>query len=275
MQRKLFAKIVAFVVVIICLFSFCSCEEETWSYNSETNKTAAKSHIPFAGVKQIDKYDLPKMTSPYKVVDISAWQEEVDFKSVAESGVKGVVIRLARYNSDKDAYFDRNYQEAKKHGLMVGCYFFMGAKTVDEAKAEADKVIALLDENKYELELPVFYDVENEHGDENGSISKLGKQLLTDIIKTFCDRLKENGYYAGYYSNIKFAQEAYYPEQLLAYPYWVAKWSLSNSYESPYYLWQYSSTGSVPGVNGDCDLDICFADFYSYIKEHGYNNLKK
>ena len=126
-----------------------------------------------------------------------------------------------------------------------------------------------------ERKVPVFYDVENEHGDETGSISNLDRQLLTDIIKTFCDTLRENNYYSGYYSNISFAKDDYYPEQLREYPFWLAQWGEINTCSYDFYLWQYSATGQVPGVNGDCDLDLCFADFESYIREQGYNNLKK
>lgn len=276
MLKKYLIKVMTLVMAVFCMCCVPGCKEKSWDYNSEINKAAAKEHVPFKGIKPTSPdYELPALTNPFKVIDVSAWQGEVDFKAVAESGVEGVVVRLARYNSDKDRYFDRNYEEAKKHGLMVGCYFFMGAKTVDEAKAEAENVIALLDEKKYELELPVFYDVENEHGDESGSISSLDRQVLTDIIKMFCKTLKENGYYAGYYSNVKFAYEEYFPEQLAEYPYWVARWDENNTCVFPYYLWQYSSTGSVPGIVGDCDLDMCFADFYTYIKERGYNNLKQ
>lgn len=276
MLKKHFFRAMSVVIAVVYVCCACGCDKKSWDYNSEINKAAAKEHVPFTGVKAVKtEYDLPELKSPFKLIDVSAWQEEIDFKAVAESGVKGVIIRLARYNSEKDEYFDRNYIEAKKYGLMVGCYFFMGAKSIDDAKSEADKVINLLNENKYELELPVFYDVENEHGDEDGAISALERQALTDIIKTFCERLKENGYYAGYYSNIKFAQENYFPEQLENFPYWVARWGENNTCAFPYYVWQYSSTGSVPGVNGDCDLDMCFADFYTYIKENGYNNLKK
>lgn len=274
--RKYFVKIVFAVILIACILLVSGCKEKEWNYNSETNKAAAQNHIPFTGIEPVaEKPDLPKMTAPYKVIDVSAWQEEVDFKAVSDSGVKGVVIRLARYNSDKDVYFDRNYAEAKKYGLLVGCYYFMGAKTTAEAEAEADKVIDLLNEKKYELELPVFYDVENEHGDESGSISNLDRQVLTDIIKTFCDTLRENNYYSGYYSNISFAKDDYYPEQLNEYPFWLAQWGEINNCQYDFYLWQYSATGQVPGVNGDCDLDLCFADFNTYMRAHGYNNLKK
>ncbi|MBQ8164492.1 MAG: glycoside hydrolase family 25 protein [Clostridia bacterium] len=283
MQRKsAFIKFITALLtgVILCQTAGCKgffdSNGPSWDYNSEINKAAARNHKPFTGAISSDpEYDLPEMTEPFKVIDISAWQEKVDFKAVAESGVDGVILRLARYDMDKDTYFDRNYSEAKKNGLMVGCYYFMGAQSTDEAYSDAEKVTKLLDEKKYELELPVFYDVEDEHGSLSGNISSLDRQLLTDIIKTFCETMRENGYYTGYYSTVSFAEKEYYPEQLCQYPFWVARWSESVSAQLTYYVWQYSATGSVPGVNGECDINLCFADFCTYIEKHGYNNLSK
>ncbi|MBQ8827992.1 MAG: 1,4-beta-N-acetylmuramidase, partial [Clostridia bacterium] len=215
-----------------------------------------------------------KMTVPYKVIDVSAWQGEIDWSAVAESGTDGVIIRLGRYDIEKDQYFEANYRGAKENGLLVGCYYFMGAQSVAEAEAEAEKVAALLDEYRYELELPVFYDVEDDIVENLGNISKLDRQILTDIIKSFCVRMQELGYYSGYYSNVSFALKEYYPEQLYMYPLWIAKWSdnISDSFGNS--VWQYSSEGSVPGVDGYCDLNLCFVDFYGFIKENGFNNLK-
>jgi len=276
MLKNLFIKSVAVMTSLVCLLCVTGCGKKSWEYNSKVNKAAAKEHVPFTGAKKTEQdYDMPELTEPFKVIDVSAWQEDVDFRAVAESGVKGVILRLARYNMDKDEYFDINYTKAKENGLLVGCYFFMGAQSIEESKSEAEKVIWLLDEKKYELELPVFYDVEDEHDTDPGNISSLDRQLVTDMVKTFCDTLAENGYYAGYYCNLKFANNEIYPDQLGKYPFWVARWSVNNSSRYPYLLWQYSATGSVPGVEGDCDLDLCFADFYTYIKAHGYNNLKE
>ncbi len=278
MRLKLvFAKLSLIFIVMVMLMQSLPLSV-LWKNSDNKSKVPnvikPEEHIPFRGIKYIDtSYDYPKMTEPFKMIDVSAWQEEIDWKAVAQSGVKGVILRLARYNLDKDEYFDINYRGAKENGLMVGCYFFMGATTIDEAEAEAKKVADILDENKYVLELPVFYDVEDEHDTVPGNISSLDRQLLTDIIKTFCGKMQEYGYYSGYYSNLIFANRHYYHEQLYMYPYWVARWNDYNSNPIPYTVWQYSATGTVPGVEGDCDLDLCFADFYGFMKERGFNNL--
>ncbi|MBE7064222.1 MAG: hypothetical protein E7384_00180 [Ruminococcaceae bacterium] len=277
--RKCIIKILIFVLALVLMSFFTACDfgkSKSWEYNSEVNVDAAEKYTAFTGVRNENSSDvLPKLIEPFRVIDVSAWQEDVDFKAVKESGVKGVILRLARYNMEKDGYFDINYTKAKQNGLLVGCYYFMGAQSIEESYEEAQKVIRLLDEKKYELELPVFYDVEDEHGSEPGNITMLDNQLLTDMVKTFCDTLIENGYYSGYYCNLKFARTELFPVQLTKYPFWVARWSDNNACVFPYLVWQYSATGNVPGVEGDCDMDLCFADFETYIRENGYNNLKK
>lgn len=43
-------------------------------------------------------------------------------------------------------------------------------------------------------------------------------------------------------------------------------WSHCN-YGSNYGIWQHSSTGSVPGVNGNCDLDYAYIDYAGVINK--------
>lgn len=38
-------------------------------------------------------------------------------------------------------------------------------------------------------------------------------------------------------------------------------------------IWQYTNTGSVPGISGNVDLDLSFTDYATIIREGGYNHL--
>ena len=38
-------------------------------------------------------------------------------------------------------------------------------------------------------------------------------------------------------------------------------------------MWQYTSTGSVPGISGNVDLDLGYVDYPSIIKDAGLNHL--
>ena len=52
--------------------------------------------------------------------------------------------------------------------------------------------------------------------------------------------------------------------QLQDYPFWLAHYTtdwVPTSFRYHYHMWQYSSDGSVPGIEGRVDLDLCLTDF--------------
>ena len=40
-------------------------------------------------------------------------------------------------------------------------------------------------------------------------------------------------------------------------------------------MWQYSSKGSLPGINGNCDMNYAYKDYPSIIKKAGLNGYTK
>ena len=51
---------------------------------------------------------------------------------------------------------------------------------------------------------------------------------------------------------------------------WVADWNGTCGYSGDKVLWQYSASGTVPGINGNVDKDYAYTDF-AVIKEKGFN----
>ena len=47
-----------------------------------------------------------------------------------------------------------------------------------------------------------------------------------------------------------------------AYPFFVADYTGSVTYPGTYQMWQYSSTGRVPGISGNVDMDHSYVDVY-------------
>lgn len=223
-------------------------------------------------------YEMPdRLSSPQLYIDVSAWNAEIDWTAVKEAGVTGAILRIARYNLGIDPLFDTYYKEAKENGIKVGCYYFMNAQSEKEARLDARNLIFLLESNGYEMDLPIFYDVEDEHEGSVPPVSALGKDLLTDIIIAFCEEMLANGFYAGYYSNLLFVRNCYEPELLEKYPFWLASWK-TEIYGDEYpnlTMWQMSAEGEIDGIEGDCDMNRCFVDFASYIEKKGYNKLKR
>ena len=59
------------------------------------------------------------------------------------------------------------------------------------------------------------------------------------------------------------------------YTIWLAHWVDQTNYSGAYGIWQHSEKGSVDGINGNVDLDICYKDFPTIIKAKGLNGYGK
>ncbi len=195
-----------------------------------------------------------------KGIDVSKWQRNIDFQKVKNDGIDFVIIRIGygKYESQKDLYFEKNYEEARKVGLPVGVYHYSYATSIEDAKLEAACVLCWL--NRRKLDLPVYFDIEDK------CQSKLPKKLLTDICKAFCNRIEASGYWAGIYANKYWSSNLINGAELgKRYTYWVAQYNNKCTYDGPYDMWQYSSSGKVNGINGNVDMNYMYRDLVSAI----------
>ena len=93
-----------------------------------------------------------------KGIDVSEWQDTIDWRKVAKDGVQFAVIHAGygRELSQKDKYFERNYAGARAAGIKVGAFWYSYADSVARAEQEARTCLKVLD-GKH-LDLPVFFD---------------------------------------------------------------------------------------------------------------------
>jgi len=205
-----------------------------------------------------------------KGIDVSKWQRNIDFRKVKNDGIDFVIIRIGygKYESQKDLYFEKNYEEARKAGLPVGVYHYSYATSIEDAKLEAACVLCWL--NKRKLDLPVYFDIEDK------CQSKLSKKLLTDICKAFCNRIEAAGYWAGIYANKHWSNNLINGTELgKRYTYWVAQYNKRCTYNGPYDIWQYSSSGKVNGISGNVDMNYMYHDLISAVSGKQENNINK
>ena len=200
-----------------------------------------------------------------KGIDISKWQKNVDFNKVKASGIDFVIIRAGygKEVSQKDPYFDKNYEKAKAAGLHVGAYWYSYAETIEAAKQEAAACLSVIKGKQFDL--PIYFDVE-----EKSQFAK-GKNFCDSIITVFCDALEAKGYFAGLYISASPLKTHVSESIRNRYTIWVAQYNSKCTYNGDYGIWQYSSKGSIPGVSGNCDMDECYKDFPSIIKKGGFN----
>ena len=202
-----------------------------------------------------------------KGIDVSKWQEAINFEKVKNAGIEFVIIRAGYGNGNKDGCFEQNYSRAKAAGLAVGAYWYSYATSAAGAKIEAQKCAAILKGKQFEY--PVYFDLE-----EKSQLEK-GKDFCSSLITAFCDEMEAQGYFAGFYMSLS-AVNAYVTDEVKKrYAFWVAQWNSSCSYTGKHGLWQYSSKGSVSGISGNVDLDYAYVDYPAIIKKGGFNGFTK
>jgi lysozyme len=202
-----------------------------------------------------------------KGIDVSKHQGTIDWQKVKASGVDFAMIRAGygRYDNQKDECFEENYKNAKQAGVKVGAYLYSYAKSVDDAKKEAETFLKWISGKQFEY--PVAFDVEEK------AQSDKGKQFVSDIIRVFCETVEKAGYYVCIYANKYWLDNFVDDDCKKKYDAWLAQWAEKATYAGNYGIWQYSSQGSVDGISGRSDMDESYKDYYSIMKNKGLNGF--
>ena len=204
-------------------------------------------------------------------VDLSNWQgHEVDFNRIKEQGYSFVILR-AGFATTEDDTFEENYARAKAAGLDVGVYLYSYAGTVEEVLRESAALKTWLSGKL--LEYPVYYDM------EDPSIhAQMSAEALTALALAFLDDMAADGWLVGLYSCKSWLDNRLETEKICErYECWMAQYlsdgtyDIYDRYDGMYGMWQYSSSGSVDGVPGYTDMDVCFKDYPSICRQYGFN----
>ncbi len=189
-----------------------------------------------------------------KGIDVSAWQGNIDWAKVKADGIQFAIIRVAA-GTNIDRYFVNNIVSAIKNNISCGVYVYSYASTPEMAKEEAEVAIKAI--SPYQISYPVVFDIEDkvQHN--------LTNSQRTDIVEAFCSVVKAAGYKPGVYSSLSWFNTMFDLNRLKDYDKWVAQWGPSKcSFKGDNLaLWQHSDSGSVSGIIGNVDLNICYKDY--------------
>ena len=196
-------------------------------------------------------------------IDVSYHQGEIDWEAVADSGVDFAIIRIGyRGYSEgviyQDPYFLDNIEGALDNGIEVGIYFFSQAVTVEEAVEEAEQTVEWLRGYSGDITFPVVFDWER-ISYSGSRTAELSAVTVTDCAIAFFDVIESAGYQPMAYVSPSTSNEDIYVDRLTDYPMWLAHYTSDwvMSYYPYYYdMWQYTSGGSVPGIEGNVDLNV-------------------
>lgn len=183
-----------------------------------------------------------------KAVDISYHNGVIDFERL-KNAVDYVIIRCG-YGQDMasqdDKQWGRNVSECERLGIPYGVYFYSYAKTTSKIEGEIRHCLRLL--QGHTPSLPVFFDSE-----EKGT-----QGVAKHNAKRFCDAMLTNGYKAGIYASKSWYEN--YIGETWGYDLWIARYANVLGVDNVD-IWQYSSNGSVDGINGRCDVNHVYKDY--------------
>ena len=196
-------------------------------------------------------------------VDISKYQDYVDFGKLKKAGVEYVMIRVGArgYGTGQlvmDEYFLDNCKRATDAGLEIGLYFFSQAISEEEAVEEANMVLESIGD--YEVNYPIAFDMEYIKNDES-RIEQLTKTQKTDIAKKFMDTIKEAGYVPMLYGSKEWLLKQVDISKLTAYDIWLSQNEDIPDYPYQFTMWQYDTQAMIDGIAGYADLNISFIDY--------------
>lgn len=206
---------------------------------------------------------------PRTILDVSRWQDRIDWDKVKASGkIDGVMLRVLGSKGGKpylDPYFARNYAECARLGLPVGGYYYTCAVTQRQTGEELAALKTALRGKTFQL--PLAIDVEDPR------LRSLAPAKLSALVAEAAAQLEAWGLYAMVYTYTNFADTALAAQPLAPYDLWLADYRGKRPARR-HGMWQYTSSGKIPGVSGPVDLSVVYKDYAAIIQRAGLTAVK-
>ena len=190
-------------------------------------------------------------TDAVRGIDVSHFQGQIDWTQVAASGIQFCYVKATDGIAFSDVRFQSNLAGSKAAGLLTGAYHFLRAGSDPEKQAESFlHLVPKLETG----DLPPVLDIER---DDGASASVILDAILAWVqaVENVLLRRPIIYTYASFW-NSTLAGSRRFDDYFL----WIADYGNRSSPRLPsgrtgYQIWQFSQTGSVPGIAGNVDLD--------------------
>ena len=194
-------------------------------------------------------------------IDVSQKNTVTDWKRVYDSGIRFVMIRAGYRGSISgdiviDELFSQNATLANRAGLDVGVYFFSQAVNEKEAVEEASAVYEVCKEKN--ICYPICIRIDQAGG--LGRADSLDKETRTKVAKAFMETIEGFGFDPCVYASSNWLKTNIDMTKLSKYKIWMAQFTATPVEDIYYDMWQYSSKGKVPGVEGEVYLNKSFIE---------------
>ena len=197
----------------------------------------------------------------FKGIDVSQHQGNIDWKRVAEAGVKFAMIRVGfrgwgiQGSLNVDETFERNITGAYENGIAVGVYWFPASIDTYEAEEEAEFVLETIEPYRDMITYPVALDLELPETTQSRVYGQ-PKEIVTDNALAFLKKIESAGYDTMVYGNMTTSVVMTEPARLADYPVWIAWYEVPQYYPYRFAMWQTTAKGRVDGILTDVDLNI-------------------
>jgi len=196
---------------------------------------------------------------PRTILDVSRWQGSIDWDKVKKSGkIDGVMLRVLGSKGGKpyvDPAFERNYAACTARGIPVGGYYYTCAVTQRQTEEELAALKTALRGKTFQL--PLAIDVEDPR------LRSLAPAKLSALVAEAAAQLEAWGLYAMVYDMAALA----------AYDLWIADYRGKRPTRR-HGMWQYTSSGKIPGVSGPVDLSVAYKDYAAIIQRAGLGQVR-
>lgn len=242
-----------------------SFESKEAFYDPSTHEKLVNTEKVIAGVRyKFDASGKPTVVDTsnglVKGIDVSKYQYNIDWNAVKASGIDFAIIRVGYrgYGTGalvEDPYFRQNIKGANAAGVKVGLYFYSQAINEQEAVDEASMVIRLIQETGGRVSYPIYFDTEKVAGD-TGRADGISRDQRTRNAVAFCNAIQNAGYRAGVYSYASWFYNNLNMASLTGYSIWIAQYRDNLDFKYNYDIWQYTSSGVVPGISTRVDMNV-------------------
>jgi GH25 family lysozyme M1 (1,4-beta-N-acetylmuramidase) len=213
-------------------------------------------------------------------IDVSRWQGDINWTAVKNAGVEFAFCKATEGVDFVDIKFLQNMNNASAAGVYIGPYHFArinsNVSNPLDAVSEAHDFVDAIEpfyQTPGKFLRPVI-DVEN-YADK-GSLEAT-RTYLSQWVRDFAGVVEARlGLEPIIYTSASYTNNLIEPD-LVQYPLWLASWTatppsvpnpLHNGVWDDWTFWQYTDSGSVPGIAGAVDRDV-----YRGTREQFYQNF--
>lgn len=189
-------------------------------------------------------------------IDVSYYQGKIDWKQVKamkddDVQIKFAIIKATEGMFNVDPYFQRNWREAAKAGIVCGAYHFFRPQKSGEWQAKFFLQTVKFEEG----DLPPVVDIEQLNGVQPEAMRKELKEFINYVEQK--TKVKPI-----IYSGLTFYND-YLKGHFDGYPLWIAHYyqpKLRVGTSTSWFFWQHSDKAKVSGINHVVDFNVFNGD---------------